>query len=44
MNDILTRKRDTLVIPRNQLGNRHVIQEVPIQQEPINNNNPEKKC
>ena len=41
MNGILTRIRDALAIPRNQLGNRHVIQEVPIQEEPINNNNPE---
>ena len=27
-------------IPRNQLENRHVIQEIPIQEGPINNKNP----
>ena len=39
MNGILTQIGDALVIPRNQPGNRHVIQEIPIQERPINNNN-----
>jgi len=41
MNGILTRIGDALVIPRNQPEIRHVIQEIPIQEGPINNNNPE---
>jgi len=40
MNGILTRIGDALAIPRNQHGNRHVIKEIPIQEGPINNNNP----
>ena len=43
MNGILTQIGDALVIPRNQPGNRHVIQEIPAQKGPINNNNPESK-
>jgi len=39
MNGILTRIRDALAIPRNQLGNRHIIQEIPVQERPNNNNN-----
>ena len=40
MNGILTRIGDALAILRNQLENRHVIREIPIQKGHINNNNP----
>ena len=43
MNDILTRIRDALVIPRNQPENKHIIQEIPVQEGPINNNNPKNE-
>ena len=39
MNEILTRIEDALAIPRNQPRDRHVIQEIPVQERPINNNN-----
>ena len=42
MNAILTRIGNSLAIPRNQLGNRHIIQEIPVQERPNNNNNNKK--
>ena len=42
-NDILTQIGDVLTIPRNQPGNRHIIQEISMQDGPISNNNPEMK-
>jgi len=39
MNDIITRIGNALVIPRNQPGNKHIIQEIPVQERPNNNNN-----
>ena len=41
MNGILTQIGDALAIPRHQLGNRHIIQEIPMQEWLNNNNNPE---
>jgi len=39
MNGILTRIGDALAIPRNQPRDRHIIQEIPVQERPINDNN-----
>ena len=39
MNGILTQIGDALAIPRHQLGNRHIIQEIPMQEWLNNNNN-----
>ena len=43
MNGILTQTGDTLAIPRNEPGNKHAIQEILVQEEPINNNNLENE-
>ena len=43
MNGILTRIGDTLAIPRKQLGNKHIIEKMPVQERPVNNNNLENK-
>ena len=39
MSGILTQIGDALAIPRNQPGNKHIIQEIPVQERPNNNNN-----
>ncbi|KAG5003809.1 hypothetical protein JHK86_027948 [Glycine max] len=39
MNGILTRIGDALAILRNQPRDRHIIQEIPVQERPINDNN-----
>jgi len=39
MKGILTQIGDALVIPRNQSGDGHIIQEIPVQERLINNDN-----
>jgi len=43
MNGILPRIGNALAIPRNQPGNRHIIQVIPVQDGLVNNNNLENK-
>ena len=43
MSGILTQIGDALAIPRNQPGNKHIIQEIPVQDGLVNNNNTKKE-